>query len=298
MALCSILTRYLLFLLETAHFLASKFPHLFLRSSILVQTTGAKTENGNLSIGRMQTGLSHVILLDVRCLSRGQLLLVLLGVMRAIAGERIGNIELFGYKGLDVERIRASLPVHEGEEYSNRTKFQVREAVAAAIGKQPTVIAAICCDEKGNRLLFIGLPGASYKAFLYNPSPTGSGRLTADIMKLYEHLDQALEAAVRKGGQAAEEDNSHGYSLIRDPAARSLELTVRQWALKNEQQLMRVLASSSAAEHRRVASDALGYARQSHNQILALVHAARNVATPTMKCGTMQLVLWASLSVK
>jgi len=108
---------------------------------------------------------AHVILLDVRCLSRGQLVLVLLGVMRAIASERIGDIEFFGHKGLDVERIRASLPVHEGEEYSDRTKSQVREAVAAAIGKQPTDVAAICCDENGNRLLFIGLPGASYKGF-------------------------------------------------------------------------------------------------------------------------------------
>jgi len=196
--------------------------------------------------------------------------------MRAIASERIGDIEFFGYKGLDVERTRASLPVHEGEEYSDRTKYQVREAVAAAIGKQPTDVAAICCDEKGNRLLFIGLPGASYKAFVYNPAPTGSERLTADIMKLYDRLDQALEAAVRKGGQAAEEEDSNGYALITDPAARSLQLAVRQWAVKNEQQLMRVLASSSAAEHRRVASDALGYARQSHDQILALVHAARD----------------------
>lgn len=159
---------------------------------------------------------AHVILVDVRCLSRGQLVLVLLGVMRAIASERIGHSEVFGYKGLDVERIHASLPVREGEEYSDRTKFQVRQAVAAAIGKQPTDVAAICCDEKGNRLLFIGLPGASYKAFVYNQAPTGSERLTADIMKLYGRLDQALEAAVRKGGQAAEEDDSNGYALIRD----------------------------------------------------------------------------------
>ena len=144
--------------------------------------------------------LAQVILFDVRCLSRGQLVLVLLGVMRAIASERIGHIEVFGYKGLDVERIHASLPVREGEEYSDRTKSQVRQEVAAAIGKQPTDVAAICCDEKGNRLLFIGLPGASYKAFVYNQAPTGSERLTADIMKLYGRLEQALEAAARKGG--------------------------------------------------------------------------------------------------
>jgi hypothetical protein len=37
-----------------------------------------------------------------------------------------------------------------------------------------------------------------------------------------------------------------------------------------------VLEFSSAVEHRRVASDAVGYARQSQDQILALVRAARD----------------------
>jgi len=40
--------------------------------------------------------------------------------------------------------------------------------------------------------------------------------------------------------------------------------------------LLQVLGSSSAVEHRRVASDALGYARQSPEQMQALVRAARD----------------------
>jgi hypothetical protein len=108
------------------------------------------------------------ILLHVRCLSRRQVALVLLGAVQAVASERIGAIEFFGYKGLDVGYIRASLSVHEGEEYSDRTKAEVREAVTATVGKKPTDIQTICCDENGSRLLFIGLPGASYKPFVYN----------------------------------------------------------------------------------------------------------------------------------
>ena len=45
------------------------------------------------------------------------------------------------------------------------------QAVAGAFGKEPTDVAAICCDEKGNHLLLIGLPGASNKGFIYNPEP-------------------------------------------------------------------------------------------------------------------------------
>lgn len=188
----------------------------------------------------------------------------------------MGDIEFFGYKGLDVEKIRKALPVREGDEYSDGSKNEVRQAVAGALGKEPTDVAAICCDEKGNRLLFIGLPGASNKGFIYNPEPKGKERLPSDIMNLYGRLDHALEAVVRRGGQAAEEDDSHGYSLIKDTTARSLQLAVRQWAIKHERELLRALEFSSAVEHRRVASDALGYARQSHEQILALVRAARD----------------------
>jgi hypothetical protein len=148
--------------------------------------------------------------------------------------------------------------------------------VADVIGKEPTDVAAICCDEKGNRLLFIGLPGASNKSFAYNAEPKGNERLPSDIMEIYARLDRALEAAVRRGGQAAEEDDSNGYALMKDPAARSLQLAVRQWAIKHERELMRVLEFSGAAAHRRVAADAIGYARQSREQILALVRAARD----------------------
>ncbi len=203
-------------------------------------------------------------------------LLVLLGVMPAIASGRIGDIEFFGYKGLDIAKVRKALPVHEGDAYSDRTKSQVRQAVAGVIGKDSTDVAAICCDDKGNRLLFVGLPGASNIGFAYNPEPKGNERLSSDIMDLYGRLDRALEEAVRKGGQAAEEDDSNGYALVTDPTARSLELAVRQWAIKHEQELLRVLEFSSAAEDRRVASDALGYARQSREQIIALVRAARD----------------------
>jgi len=203
-------------------------------------------------------------------------LLVILGVAPAVAKDRIGDIEFFGYKGIDVTEIRRTLPVHEGDEYSDRTKGGVRRAVAAITGKEPTDVAAICCDEKGDRLLFIGLLGGSNKGFTYNPEAEGSVRLPSSIIEVYGRLDQALEAAARSGGQAAEEDDSNGYALIKDPTARSLQLEVRQWAIKHEGELMRVLEFSEATEDRRVASDAMGYTRQSREQMLALVRAARD----------------------
>lgn len=213
------------------------------------------------------------MLLDMRGLSSITWLLL---CAPAIASDRVGDIEFFGYKGLDVAMIREALPVREGDQYSDRTKNLVRQAVVKVLGKEPTDVAVICCDDKGDRLLFIGLPGATNRRFVYHPEPKGKERLTPEIINVYARLDRALEAAARRGGQAAEEDDSNGYALAKDPTARSLQLAVRQWALNHEVELLRVLEFSSMLEHRRVASDALGYARQSRVQMRVLVHASRD----------------------
>jgi hypothetical protein len=134
----------------------------------------------------------------------------------------------------------------------------------------------VCCDETGRTLLFIGLPGASYKPFVYNPEPRVADRLPPEIVDLAGSLDTAIFAAVGKGGDAATEDDSNGYALIKDPPARALQLELRRWALNHEGDLLRMLESSSDVKHRRIAAEALGYARKSKGQILALVRAARD----------------------
>ncbi len=215
----------------------------------------------------------------MRCLRKSRepsaLLWMLLGAAPLLASGRIGDIEFFGYKGIDIAKVREILPVREGDKYSDRVRGLVRRAVAGAIGKEPTDVDLTCCDEKGNVLLFIGLPGASHKSFAYNSETQGHDRLPPEIMNLDRRLDRAIEKAVQKGGEAAEEDDSNGYALVKDPAARSLQLAVRQWAIGHEPELLRAL-EFSAVQHRRVASSALGYARQSREQILALVRAARD----------------------
>jgi hypothetical protein len=204
------------------------------------------------------------------------LIAVLLPGAQAFAEERISQIEFFGYKGLDAETLRRALPVREDDPRIDAVEQNIRNAVVASIGKEPTDVAILCCDESGAHLVFIGLPGASSKPFAYYPAPGGKARLSASIATLYARLDKAGEAAARKGGDAAEEDDSKGYALIKDPAARSLQLALRRWAVNHEDQIFRVLNDSSDAYHRRVAADALGYSRQSRRQILELVRASRD----------------------
>jgi len=194
------------------------------------------------------------------------------------ASARIATIEFFGHKGIDVAAVRAILPFHEGDELSGgaEAKARVRDAVVRATGSEPTDVATICCRSDGGVLLFIGLRGGSFKTFEYRPAPSGEARVSMELAELDERLDEAMVAAVRKGGDAAREDDSKGYALSHDSALRSIQLALRRYSLAHEPELFQVLESSRDAKHRAIASHALGYARQSARQILALSRAARD----------------------
>jgi hypothetical protein len=186
----------------------------------------------------------------------------------------VGTIDFFGYKGLDVEAVTRALPFHVGDPYDRKTQQKVRDAVLHVTGRATTDVAAVCCDSNGDQHIYIGLAGASSKAFAYNPAPQGSVRLSADLVALHTRLDEVSNANVHAGD--AGEDDSQGYALSSNPSERELQLKVREYALRHEKEIYAVLELSSDAKHRAYAADAVGYGRQSSTQIAALVRASRD----------------------
>jgi hypothetical protein len=199
-------------------------------------------------------------------------------VMSAIDRRPLGEIDFFGYRGFDLAAIRSALPFHEGDLFpparvhSDDLKRQVSEAVEKTIGRPPTDVSFICCDSKQNSMVYIGLPGKSYEPLAFNPAPAQDVRLPKAALALRETMDKAWMNAVMKGH--ATEDDSEGYTLTNEPKARRAELAIREYALRNEVLILQVLASSSDAWHRAVAAQMLGYARQSGEQVDALVRAS------------------------
>ena len=206
------------------------------------------------------------------------LLAVVPRVISATDRRTLGEIDFFGYKGLDVAAIRSALPFHEGDLFpppkvhADELKRQVSQTVEKVIGRPATDVAFICCDSKQNAMVYIGLPGDSYSPLTFNPAPTQNVRFPKAALALREELDKALENAVMKGH--ATEDDSEGYTLTNEPKARKAQLAIREYALHNEALILQVLASSADAWHRAVAAQMLGYARQSDEQVDALVRAS------------------------
>jgi len=212
-------------------------------------------------------------------------LLIVMWLITTCASEpkRLGEIEFFGYKGLEVAAVQAALPFHEGDVFpppkaksSDGLKRQVSENVRQVVGREPTDISFVCCDAKDAWTVYIGLRGESYQALAFNPAPAGNVGFPKTAMKLQQEMDDAWMGAVMN--RRATEDDSQGYTLTDDPKARKAELALRDYALHNETLILQVLASSSDAAHRATAAQMLGYGRQSDEQIDALVRASLDPA--------------------
>jgi len=188
---------------------------------------------------------------------------------------RVGAVEFFGYGDLDVEALRAELPVRGGDVWTREKRVLVERSAEELSGEAVTHVATICCDENGDRLIFIGLARAVRPPHVYD-APTGRLRLSRELLRLHADGDRAIQEAAERGGEAVQQDNSLGYALTRDPAVRSVELKVRAYALANADEIFGVLADSSNARHRAVAADAAGYAEHSREQVEALLHAVRD----------------------
>jgi hypothetical protein len=199
-------------------------------------------------------------------------LIVSLCACTLAARDRVGTINLYGYKGIDAEALQRALPFRTGDPYTTQIKTEARETVQQIVGRPATDVEAICCDQNGDLSIFIGLPGASSKPFPYNAAPTGMVRLPQELWNLQKQIDTAVHAAVLAGH--AREDDSEGYALLKDPESRALELKLRAYVLEHEEEVYAVLESSSNNEHRKYAANALGYGRQSREQIAALLRAS------------------------
>ncbi len=200
------------------------------------------------------------------------ILLLVASAGLARAAGRIGIIDWYGYGDLDLAKLHAALPFHEGETLpSTEARDAARKTFEETVGR-PAQFAPICCLKDGDSTLFIGLAEPDAPGVILNPRPRDDVRFPKDVLAIFRRADQDLEEAVRKG--VSGEDDSEGYALPKDPAARSDYLRIREWTRAHTATVYRVLQTSRYDEQREHAAVALGYAELSPRQIPALVRAS------------------------
>lgn len=210
----------------------------------------------------------------------------------------IGAIDFYGHGSIDVDRLRAALPLRVGDKVSPERKeeiaAQVTQAIKQATGIEVADVAPACCDDRGRVVIYIGLHGEPARQTAYNAAPRGSARLSQTAIKIYRDADEALSNAVSKG--VSGEDDSQGYALSVDPEARTRQLALHEYATRNSTSVRRVLASSRDVEQRQIAAEILGYAGRSREQIRALIRASHDVDSGVRNNAIRALVVLARSS--
>jgi hypothetical protein len=190
---------------------------------------------------------------------------------------RVGGIEFFGTAGIDVQNVRAHLPIQIGSEVDinsiDETKRRIRESVNELTGTEPTDVSPVCCDPQGQLWIYIGLRGKNYQSLRYNKQLNGSATLPESVVALYREEMDLLAASIHN---QATEDDSQGYALSTYPPLRAKQLAMREFAYGNADLIQRVLKTSSDSEQRSIAAQLLGYTNRSSQQIRLLVHASRD----------------------
>src|SRR5262245_37155710 len=103
------------------------------------------------------------------------------------AQKPLGEIEFFGCRGLNVDAVRARLPLHEGDPFppagftTETLKATIDDRVRDVVGHPPTDVSFTCCDDRDRWMVYVGLAGGSYRPLRYKAAPTGADRLPPAI---------------------------------------------------------------------------------------------------------------------
>lgn len=208
----------------------------------------------------------------------------------------IGQINFFGYGGIDLQPIEAALPIQVGAvlkiEALESTQGLIEQRIRNVIGHGPTNIDFVCCDENHHLLVFIGLGGTTSHKPSYHPIPKGTDSLQPAALRLYQDLDALMLAT--KGGSVAEDD-SKGYALAADPALRKIQTAMRAYALDRAPEFERVLKNASDTQQRLVSAALLGYSQRSSSQVQGLADAVLDPEPEVRNNAVRSLMVLASV---
>jgi hypothetical protein len=199
--------------------------------------------------------------------------LLLLGAVVAAAQPKADLIEVFGNRRVSRERILKALSLAPGAPMPKS-----RNEAESILESMDTIARAhlegFCCEE-GQTVLYIGVQERGQPGLDLRLAPSGTVRLPAEIVSVYDDFTQAL---ARAAPEDLEEDLTAGHSLMRGIALRTFQQRFVGLAELHAAALREVLRDSADEDHRAIAAYVLGYAQDKAGVSADLQQALRDPA--------------------
>ena len=124
------------------------------------------------------------------------------------------------------------------------------------------------------QILYVGIQEQGHPSAKFRDAPTGEVELPAIVRETYREFQRLLQAAMQAGDFS--EDDSNGYALLGNEAARAVQKRFVPLANEHWERLLEILQNSSNAEERAMAAWVVGCASDRQRAAQALATAARD----------------------
>ncbi len=193
--------------------------------------------------------------------------------------QSIGIVDLYGLHRLTAKQILDELTFKVGDPVTpdEHALFEASKKRLMMIpGVSDARIEIVCCTDD-RPVVFVGIEELHAPVLRFRPTPKGSISLTPEVVQTGEEFDRLRTKAVLSGHP--EEDDSNGYTLLLDDGgALATENRMITIAARDLQLLRNVLRDAANSDHRALAAQLLGYAKDPNSVVPDLVYAMSDSA--------------------
>jgi hypothetical protein len=212
----------------------------------------------------------------------------------------LGIIDFYGLHTVPEAQLLQALPYHMDDsifvEQFKSQKHAVEQKLASLPGVSGAYLTLVCCTQNRKSILYVGIEEADRPCEKFQPAPTGSVKLTEDVLSAGSDYDVAFQKSILKGNFA--EDDSQGHALDLDPDVRAIQLRFVVLAETQLAHLKDVLHNSSDGQQRAFAAQVLGYVKDKQAIVPDLMAAMRDPEPDVRNNSTRALLILAEFSPK
>jgi hypothetical protein len=186
--------------------------------------------------------------------------------LAAASDKGIASVETYGLHRVERKRVLDVAGLSEGDQ---PPRPMDRKAIAGRMQRIPGVKRAAVVvitvpfanatgGTVGRPIVYIGIHESDEADVKFRAAPTGKVALPKEVVKLYGEYERTFLDSIRHNDFS--EDDSNGYALMGNSAARAVQRKFPALADEHYDRLVDVLQNSKHAEQRAMAATLIGYA--------------------------------------